>query len=363
MLFVLMPATTVFAANDSCPSAHDAEYSLREGDTWESIAKRAYCRVGPYDRTQAAVALHQYNRGRVKLITDPLKDGMKICLPPELLGEYYHAERCESDAVCGNGVREGDEACDGTDFGGTTCAALNLPAGRLVCRGDCLGLDASGCLSPPPPPAPSLPVTSPATPPSPISPRSGTPPPTPPSSAERARHVSLDADSAVGVMFPASTPGNPTPYGTIGLARLGARFNVGPVQFIGHAMAGTGGGTTRLDEQDADLHVQLVGAGMQVGIARPVRQVTVMPGIEVQRLFVFHRIDARAPFGPEHLDTRGAMTVLGAFVRVEYRFQRIPRLGAALEWALGYAPEDVEGFPVTTRIQMKTLAGVTYHAF
>lgn len=50
-----------------------------------------------------------------------------------------------SDAVCGNGVRESDEMCDGDDFGGQTCAGLTVyEHGELLCTDDCK-LDFSLC--------------------------------------------------------------------------------------------------------------------------------------------------------------------------------------------------------------------------
>lgn len=47
-------------------------------------------------------------------------------------------------AVCGNGVRQGTEECDGADFGGTTCQARGFPFGELACQPGCV-IDASGC--------------------------------------------------------------------------------------------------------------------------------------------------------------------------------------------------------------------------
>lgn len=38
---------------------------------------------------------------------------------------------------CGNGEQEGDEACDGADLGGQTCAKLGLGGGTLSCTADC----------------------------------------------------------------------------------------------------------------------------------------------------------------------------------------------------------------------------------
>ena len=51
---------------------------------------------------------------------------------------------------CGNGVREGVEGCDLTDFGGATCQSITGSpgaTGTLVCFGNCT-VDSSGCKVP-----------------------------------------------------------------------------------------------------------------------------------------------------------------------------------------------------------------------
>jgi hypothetical protein len=45
---------------------------------------------------------------------------------------------------CGNGIREGDEDCDGSDLGGQSCISLGFDGGFLSCSPDCT-LDTSGC--------------------------------------------------------------------------------------------------------------------------------------------------------------------------------------------------------------------------
>lgn len=40
-------------------------------------------------------------------------------------------------AVCGNGIREGSEECDGTDLGGQTCSGLGYAFGNLTCTSSC----------------------------------------------------------------------------------------------------------------------------------------------------------------------------------------------------------------------------------
>jgi serine protease AprX len=46
--------------------------------------------------------------------------------------------------VCGNGLREGAEACDGTDLGGQTCVTQGFGTGTLACQLDCT-FNTSGC--------------------------------------------------------------------------------------------------------------------------------------------------------------------------------------------------------------------------
>lgn len=46
---------------------------------------------------------------------------------------------------CGDGVRNGNELCDGSDFGTTTCASLGHAPGTLVCNATCDAIDATAC--------------------------------------------------------------------------------------------------------------------------------------------------------------------------------------------------------------------------
>lgn len=53
--------------------------------------------------------------------------------------------------VCGDGVRGGDEVCDGADLGGKACADVDpkYVGGALACAANCGSFDASGCDLPP----------------------------------------------------------------------------------------------------------------------------------------------------------------------------------------------------------------------
>nr|MBI4156636.1 hypothetical protein [Candidatus Woesearchaeota archaeon] len=48
--------------------------------------------------------------------------------------------------VCGNGIREGNEVCDGSDLGGNTCTSLGYLQGQLKCQSNCVAFDTSGCV-------------------------------------------------------------------------------------------------------------------------------------------------------------------------------------------------------------------------
>lgn len=47
--------------------------------------------------------------------------------------------------VCGDGQLQGEETCDGTNFGGATCRSLGYAGGTLSCTNSCGTIDTSGC--------------------------------------------------------------------------------------------------------------------------------------------------------------------------------------------------------------------------
>ncbi len=64
-------------------------------------------------------------------------------------GELACTEDCELDesdcSVCGDGKITGDEVCDGAALGGESCATLGATTGPLACASDCGAFDTTGC--------------------------------------------------------------------------------------------------------------------------------------------------------------------------------------------------------------------------
>ncbi len=71
-------------------------------------------------------------------------DGGRLgCLPDCSDFDY---SRCEGEGpVCGDGIRQGLEVCDGGDLAGATCLDHGFYKGILRCLDDCSGFDLSGC--------------------------------------------------------------------------------------------------------------------------------------------------------------------------------------------------------------------------
>ena len=61
----------------------------------------------------------------------------------------FDAAACQVDPICGNGVVEGDEVCDTEDFAGETCENLgDFIGGALACNDTCDAIGTLACLSP-----------------------------------------------------------------------------------------------------------------------------------------------------------------------------------------------------------------------
>jgi hypothetical protein len=58
---------------------------------------------------------------------------------------HYDTRGCATPPVCGDGVVQHDEQCDGDDVTGLDCAALGFRSGTLACNRATCRLDSSGC--------------------------------------------------------------------------------------------------------------------------------------------------------------------------------------------------------------------------
>jgi len=63
-------------------------------------------------------------------------------------------QTCQADGACqsapsqcGNSIREGSEACDGTDLAGQTCISQGFSGGTLTCNSQCTGFVTTSCTS------------------------------------------------------------------------------------------------------------------------------------------------------------------------------------------------------------------------
>jgi len=57
----------------------------------------------------------------------------------------FDTSGCIFGEVCGNGVAEDGEVCDGVDLKGETCKSMGFDSGTLSCLQDCSNYDVSGC--------------------------------------------------------------------------------------------------------------------------------------------------------------------------------------------------------------------------
>jgi hypothetical protein len=59
----------------------------------------------------------------------------------------YDTSGCTGGSLCGNGVVEGSEVCDGTNLDGETCVSQGFDGGALACAAGCQTFVTTGCTS------------------------------------------------------------------------------------------------------------------------------------------------------------------------------------------------------------------------
>ena len=85
------------------------------------------------------------NLGGADCVTVGFEGGILACVP-ELC--TFETSACEMGGVCGNGMAEAPELCDGEDFAGQTCADADpnvFSGGDLACADTCDAIDTALC--------------------------------------------------------------------------------------------------------------------------------------------------------------------------------------------------------------------------
>lgn len=120
--------------------------------------------LGTYSDTSEI--LDNFGGGALNPITcgNNLKEGTEACDGTDLAGQScttkgyasgtlscatncqsFVTSSCVSATSCGNNTKEIGEVCDGTDLASGTCAALGFTGGTLYCKSDCLSYDTGRC--------------------------------------------------------------------------------------------------------------------------------------------------------------------------------------------------------------------------
>ena len=76
------------------------------------------------------------------IFTDNRKEGTEV---GDSVDVYGAAVQAGTPAVCGDGVIQPGEACDGPALNGRTCADFACTGGTLACKTDCSGFDTTAC--------------------------------------------------------------------------------------------------------------------------------------------------------------------------------------------------------------------------
>lgn len=154
------PAGDVLCGNGYIDSGEVCDGTNLNGATCESLGFGA----GPLLCAANCLSFDPSACGASSTCGDGVKNGTDVCDGDDLGGQScqtqgfsagdlkcfpnctgFDTSSCTGQIVCGNGMIEGNEVCDGTQLNGETCESQGLGLGTLACKDDCSGYDTSGC--------------------------------------------------------------------------------------------------------------------------------------------------------------------------------------------------------------------------
>ena len=132
--------------DDNCPAVSNADQTDSDGDSFGDV-----CDNCSQVTNEAQIDSDEDGVGNIcdncwETVNPDQLDSDETCDTPPYEINPACGDACDIP-LCGNGVRDGDEVCDGTDMGGETCESQGHDdaEGFLMCLPDCGGFDTTGC--------------------------------------------------------------------------------------------------------------------------------------------------------------------------------------------------------------------------
>jgi hypothetical protein len=122
-----------------------------DGQIWSSCNMRIWDAIGRTQSDRAffvGLSMTNGSTNQQDAAQAVLQAAIDLGYPPSEIAAmdsiYTSCGYQVSSAVCGNGVREGSEECDGADLGGAVCGDIGCGSGTPSCSGSCT-LSFAGC--------------------------------------------------------------------------------------------------------------------------------------------------------------------------------------------------------------------------
>lgn len=345
---LLLMASSARAGDPGCPSAGDVVYVVKDGDTLSDITSRFYSPDNDAQLHAVWEALYAYNKKVIGPDADRFRygSGTMLCLRDRLSGPGWTLIRKGGGASAPPGVTE--PASGRERKGDSKEDAEHAPAGQK----DAQHVDVYHHFDKPPA----------AEGPSSMGKASDSPPPRP----NPLRRVVLDG--MLGVMVPLSPALHDSLFREVGIAVLGLRLTLGPVEIVARGVFVGGRGATVRHQLEHPQTIVGGGASLQIGLpidwhlgGRGVLRL--LPGLESGLLYVRRNIDAVNTYYREEATSLAVMLPLaGALMRVEYALPRSLRWRVAVEAAGDLLFERASGADLSQSFAFNVLGGLG-HAF